>query len=762
MTRRTKAYDNSGSGLLRQILDLMPEQIHVEDSEGRFVFVNRAKAEFFGMAADDMIGRTLDEYRSARDSGDCLCIYDKPVLQNGQVVVIPDAKLTDKDGHVESFQITEIPFTAPNTGLNATLSIALNTKEIKTVEDKLRRSDGRFKELADMLPQAVAEFDLDGYFTYGNLGGLKLFGLSKDEFENKRHHFSEMFEASEIPRLTETLQNIVTGRVKPHDNEYKARRQDGTTFPVMIYANPIVQEGKPRGIRAIAVDISERKRVEQELKESEEKYRSVVESSLIGFYIIQDEKFQFVNRRLCEITGYTYEEITDNVQPFGKIHPDDRSRIERNIQRRLAGEKEFDEYDVRVFRRDGKLLTIRISGTATTYHGRPAVSGTCIDVTRENALEAQLRQAQKMEAVGQLAGGMAHDFNNVLAAISGCAGLLKLKMEKNDPLQVHIAQILSATHKGSNMTGSLLAFSRKQPLNPQVVNLNDVLRGTEPLLRQLIAGNVQLRIVTAGSEIRPMVDVTQVDQILFNLVANAKDALPDGGLVTIETKTEIIDDVFIRVHGFGSPGKYAVLSVSDTGMGMDRNTKDKMFEPFFTTKGPDNGTGLGLSTVYGIVKQHKGYITVYSEENEGTVLCIYFPLEDFAEKDRSHAKELITARKKECVFVIERQEEVRCMIKNTLELAGYQVMEASDGLDLSTGIQEGRSPDLVIIGDQPGEDWKATAEKIKAAKAGTQILRLGRQTDIQLQHVTGEGRIYWITRPVVPQDLLQRIGVIFG
>jgi two-component system cell cycle sensor histidine kinase/response regulator CckA len=367
-----------------------------------------------------------------------------------------------------------------------------------------------------------------------------------------------------------------------------------------------------------------RKKIEQALRESEEKYRTVVEGSLAGFYVIQDNIFRFVNQRACEITGYPYDEFVDRLSPFDVIHPDDKPKIEKSLQSRLSGEKDYVEYDVRVIRRDGQIITVKVFGSVMNYNGRRAVSGTFIDITREKTLESQLCQAQKMEAVGQLAGGIAHDFNNILTALDGYASLLQMRINEADPLMAYVNQILSASQKATTLTKRLLSFTRQQPKNLQAIGINKIIRGTEDLLKRLLTEDIHLETRLARDDLMIRADPIQMDQILFNLVSNARDAMPRGGGLTIETGQALLDNNFLLTHGFGEPGRYALLSISDTGAGMDEITRKKIFEPFFTTK--EKGTGLGLATVYGIVKQHDGYITVYSDQNVGTTFQVYFPL----------------------------------------------------------------------------------------------------------------------------------------
>jgi len=743
---------------LRQIIDTIPNHIYVKDHMGRFVIVNKSMADFWRMDIEEILGKSFSEIITENYRAERFIRHDGLVIESGKPRSIAQIKVSNNKGAERCFQVTKIPFVINSTGDKAILGVATDITERKKAEDEARESMRRFRELADMLPQAVAEFDTMGNFTYGNMNGLELFGLTKNEFEERKYNFSEMFVAQDLERLMKNVQRVLKGEKKPHDNEYTALRKDGATFPVMLYAVPIVREGRVEGMRAIAVDITERKNIEKALAESEEKYRSVVESSLIGFYIFQDGLFRFVNKRLCEITGYTYDEIVGVKNTLDAVHPDDRVRIEENIKNRLRGESKLGEYDFRIIRKDGKVVTIKVSGALISYHGKPAVSGTCIDVTRENALEVQLRQAQKMEAIGQLSGGIAHDFNNILTAINGYAGLLRIKMNRNDLLQTHIDQIMSATRKGSDLTRSLLTFSRRQPVNLRTVNLNSIIRGTEPLLKRLLAENVTLLTNLTSDNATVMADPTQMDQILLNLVSNANDAMPEGGTITIETKMAELDNDFVLIHGFGEVGIYMLLSVADTGRGMNKMTMEKIFEPFFTTKEAGKGTGLGLSTVYGIVKQHKGYIAIYSEEHIGTIFHIYLPLEKMGVNGERVA-ETSLRRGKETVLIAGDNRESLLFIKNVLELYGYVVIEAVDSEDAVRKFRMSKSIDLVVLDSMlPIKNSREIYEQIIAANPEMKVLFLGDiAMDAGFNGSADHKRLSSIAKPLVPRDILHKV-----
>jgi PAS domain S-box-containing protein len=499
----------------------------------------------------------------------------------------------------------------------------------------------------------------------------------------------------------------------------------------------------------------------EELWESDAMYRSVVENSLVAFYIVQDDLFRFVNDRFCELTGYAYGEIVDELSPVDTVHPDEREKVRNNIEKRVAGQDAEREYELKLVTKDRRVLTVKVLGNSIIYKGRPAASGTIIDITKETALESQLRQAQKMEAIGTLAGGIAHDFNNILTALTGYGALLRKKMDADSPLRHYADHILSASQKAASLTQSLLAFGRLQSIDLKARDLNSLIRGTEKLLNRLITEDITLLTDLTSAEVVVMADSTQIDQILFNLVTNARDAMPGGGTLKISTSLIHLDAEFKLHHGFGEPGHYALLSVSDTGIGMDRRTQEKIFDPFFTTKEMGRGTGLGLSNVYGIVKQHNGYITVESEPGRGSLFHIYIPVvKTTVEETRLPLRP--PRKGDETILVAEDNEPVRVFVRDVLCDHGYRVIEAVDGSDAIDKFRENQGVDLVILDSvMPRKNGKEAYDAIQQIKPGTRTLFMsGYTADIILDKGIRQQEFDFIAKPLSPHQFLTKVGEI--
>jgi CheY-like chemotaxis protein len=366
-----------------------------------------------------------------------------------------------------------------------------------------------------------------------------------------------------------------------------------------------------------------------------------------------------------------------------------------------------------------------------------------------------------MEAVGQLAGGIAHDFNNILTAIMGYANLLQMKINVDDPLNRYIAEILASSERAADLIQGILAFSRKQILNPKPVDINDVIEKMKELLSRTISEDIELEALLNDQTLTVMVDRGQMEQVLMNLCTNARDAMPTGGMLTIETASMEMTEEFVQNHGYGAKGRYARISVSDTGVGIDEETKRKIFEPFFTTKEVGKGTGLGLAVVYGIVKQHDGHINVYSEKGTGSTFRIYLPLLESAKIEKSGpAASLVPSGTGERILIAEDNRQVRDLTRHVLEEHGYKVVEAVDGDDAIGKFRE--SPDLIDL---------AILDVVMPKKGGKEAYEAMRRIrpDIKVFFVSGypknivnsrgilEDDVEVILKPLIPKDLLRKV-----
>jgi two-component system cell cycle sensor histidine kinase/response regulator CckA len=378
-----------------------------------------------------------------------------------------------------------------------------------------------------------------------------------------------------------------------------------------------------------------------------------------------------------------------------------------------------------------------------------------------NKLERQLHQAQKMEAIGLLAGGIAHDFNNILTAIIGYSEIIAMRLENGNPLRHYVGQVLTSAERAAELTNGLLAFSRKQVLHPKPTDLCEVVQDLREILWRLIPEDIDFRTTFSEKELIVMADTGQIQQVLMNLVTNAKDAMPTGGSLTIDVSHILMDRSFVHAHGSGKPGNYACISVSDTGNGMDEETQKKIFDPFFTTKEVGKGTGLGMAIIYGIIKQHDGCINVYSEPDKGTTFRIYIPIIAGGKKD---TKDLRQSEPLPCgtetVLLAEDDETVRELHRMILEEAGYKVIEAVDGQDALDHFLKHETEVDILATDviMPKIDGRRVFEEIRKIRPGIKVLFMSGYTkEVMVGRGILEDEFNFLSKPVTSSELLRNL-----
>jgi PAS domain S-box-containing protein len=506
--------------------------------------------------------------------------------------------------------------------------------------------------------------------------------------------------------------------------------------------------------------LAEHRRAEASLREGEKKFRMLTETVAAAIIIYQGTSLRYFNASLEKMTGYSrYELLHMNIMDL--VHPSYRQIVnDRSIALRRSEDKRSSRFEFKIVTKAGEERWVDFTTGIIEFDGKPASLGTAYDITERKKLEEQFRQSHKMEAVGLLAGGVAHDFNNILTAIIGYGNLVKMKLAAGDPSQNYIDQILSSSERAANLTHSLLAFSRKQIINPQPVNVNEVIAGVGKLLARLIGEDIEFKMDLAGSDLTVLADAGQLEQVFMNLATNARDAMSEGGTLTIRTERVDLDKKFINSHGYGSLGNFALITVSDTGAGMDGMTQARIFEPFFTTKEMGKGTGLGLSMVYGIVKQHDGYIAVSSAPGIGTTFEIYFPLV------RSLVQETETARTSdalggnETVLVAEDDDSVRELTMTILAEAGYKVIGASDGEQALAKFIENESSIRLLVFDviMPKMNGKDTFEEIKKFRPDIKILFMsGYAADIFEEKNISDHDLNMVAKPISPTEFLKKV-----
>ena len=515
---------------------------------------------------------------------------------------------------------------------------------------------------------------------------------------------------------------------------------------------------------AAAID---RKRNEQVLRRSEVRYRSLVQTAVYGIYRSSlDGRFLDVNPALIGILGYNsaLEILALDPQKDVFVDPAEYTRLVNEFRR--SGR--MDGFEVRWKRKDDAIITVRISGRAVAGGDEPSdvLEAIAEDITERRLLEDQFRQAQKMEAVGRLAGGIAHDFNNLLMVISGYTEVLLDQLTLGHPLHAKAEAIQQASDRATTLTRQLLAFSRKQLLELKVIDVNAIVTDMERLLRPLIGEDIELTTTLAPNVGCTRADAGQLEQVIMNLVVNAKDAMPSGGKISIRTASVTLDDSYRPENTFIKNGPYVMISVSDNGQGMDRETQARIFEPFFTTKEKGKGTGLGLSTVYGIIKQSGGYVFVQSELSRGTVFTIYFPRVDEPSQAIGETSiSLAAAGGTETVLLVEDEDSVRQLVRETLESRGYRVLEASNGQTALTVAASQPDPIHLVVTDvvMPGLNGHELVQQLQPARPGIKVLYLsGYAQDAFSTPLSAEAQKTFLQKPFTLQSLARKVREILG
>ena len=590
-------------------------------------------------------------------------------------------------------------------------------------EDAARRHSLVFSTIGD----GVLVMDLDGRITDINPAAEKLFGYAKSDLLGRPvvtlHHPD--YEGKREETIQASLRR--DGR---WSGELRFRRKDGTdgVADVVVVAQ-CDESGTPNAWIGVNRDITERRRAEERLAESRALLADAEALAHVGSWALTAGSTNVTwSDELFRIMGLVPQSETITTESFlARVHPDDRPLV-RAAFVRLQATGEGPAIECRVVRPDGTVRIVQARGRAerdesgriTRFIGSVQDVTEGVETERElRLLEEQLRQSQKMEAIGQLAGGVAHDFNNLLTVIKAYSGLVANQLDEASPVREDVAEIQRAAGRAASLTQQLLAFSRKQTLQPRVLDLNTVSRELEPMLRRLIGDDIQIVMRQEDSLGRVRADPSQLEQVLINLVVNARDAMPLGGTITIETANVDLDEAYQRRHSVAAPGPYVMIAVNDTGTGMDEATKSRIFEPFFTTKPAGKGTGLGLSTVYGIVKQSNGYIWVYTEPGVGTTFKVYLPrLEDdelqVTTAEHSAAAPLTGS---EIVLLVEDEPSVRSLARRILERNGYTVLEAHDGGHAVRVADQYKQPIQLLVTDMVMPElngpnvWAALREK---------------------------------------------------
>ncbi|MBN2125064.1 MAG: response regulator [Deltaproteobacteria bacterium] len=639
-------------------------------------------------------------------------------------------------------------------------------------EEKLRASEQKYRMLAENTLDIIWSMDMDLAFTYVNPAIQALMGSSPEEWVGS--HLSEHCDEENFAKIVRVIADESAKGPTSSGLVLEAvllnKRREPIPFEVHGRVNRD-ERGEPVSLQGVAREIYERKKTERALKEAMD---IINRSASVAFTWRNQEGWpvEFASENVERLFGYTADEfVSGKVSYAACIHPEDRDRVAREVAE--AGSKaeptEFTHEPYRIIAKDGSEKTIEDwtyilrdhDGHITHY------KGVVEDITERKKLERQIQQSQRLEAVGRLTGGIAHDFNNLLTAIIGNADMAVMDMDRDDPLYEILGEITEAGNRAAGLTRQLLAFSRKQILLPEVLNLNHVVNDMDRMLRRIIGEDIALE-THLSLDLSPVeADASQLEQVIMNLAVNARDAMPTGGNLTIETKNVELDQAYANTHIAVRTGPYVMLAVSDTGEGMTKEVQAQIFEPFFTTKEKGKGTGLGLSTVYGIVKQSNGNIWVYSELGKGSSFKIYLPAVEkvASEKERAKKTEERDLRGSETILLVEDDESVRKIAIKTLEKYDYTVLPVADGQEALRMCDEYKAPIHLVVTDvvMPGMGGKELADRLKDLMPDLRVIFMSGYTDNAIVHHGELNRgIAFLQKPFTPDGLARKVREALG
>jgi len=639
------------------------------------------------------------------------------------------------------------------------IGVCSDITEQRQAAEALRQSEKRYRELADSLPQIVFETDKTGKLIFVNRNAFDLFGYSQHDFDRGVTAL-EMLIPEDRNRAMQNIQRVMLGE-DSSGNEYTALRKDGSTFPVSIHANALIGEDKPVGMRGIIIDLSQKKEAEEALQQSEARYRSLVENTMDGYFVceIPSGRFVFLNQRSCDLHGYTMKEGLE-LTVWEVMSPVDHGRIRERIQARLEHKDLSSELQTyTAVRKDGSSFRGEISTSLVSFQGITGVQGIIRDITEQECLERQLQQAQKMEAVGTLAGGIAHDFNNLLMGIQGRASLLLMRKDSAHADFEHLKGIEDYVKSAADLTRQLLGFARGGKYEVRPTDLNGLLKKSSEMF-----GRTKKEITIHPKYQKDLwaveADPGQIEQVLLNLYVNAWQAMPGGGELYLETQNMVIDENNSKPYHVEA-GKCVKISITDTGSGMDEATRKRIFDPFFTTKEMGRGTGLGLASVYGIIKGHGGFIDVYSEKGHGTTFKIHLPamktkgMRQRAETDNG----LEMARGAETILLVDDEDMIIEVGTELLREMGYRVLIARSGREAIEIVSESSAPDLVILDMiMPGMGGGETYDRLKEINTGIKVLlSSGYSKNGQATEILERGCNGFIQKPFNVVELSQKL-----
>ena len=720
----------------RALSDASFEAIFLSEN-GICIDQNLTAEHIFGYTRAEAVGRPGTDWIVPEDRDlvkrNMLAGYEKPYRVNALC----------KDGTIIPVEIQGRMFNYQKRVIRATA--LRDISELRKAESTLRMSEKRFRELSEMLPGAVFEMDFNGTILFANRHTLNHFGYAQADFEQGLNSF-DMIIPKDRDRALEEVERALSGE-KISPTEYTAVKKDGSTFPALIYLTRIYDNEKPVGFRGFIVDITKRKQVEEELRTSRERFKAILEANPDPVVVYDIKGYPlYMNPAFTQVFGWSLDELKGKHIPF---IPDDQKEKTVEKTKQLLESGDTVRFESRRLVKDALSLDVLISaaGIKDTNQKIKEVVVNLRDISDRKELEAQVQASHRFEALGTLAGGIAHDFNNLLMGIQGNVSLMLYDVDPTNPDYEQLKQIEEHVQSGADLTRQLLGFARGGKYEVKATNLNQIIDKTA---RMFSSAKKEIRVhVTCQEDIwSAEVDRGQIEQVLLNLYVNASQAMPGGGELYLKTENFIIDEKYTKPFTVVT-GKYVRMSITDTGVGMDESTRKRIFDPFFTTKKMGRGTGLGLATAYGIIKNHGGIINVYSEVGHGTTFNIYLPVS----KKKLPSEETIREKLlkgNETILLVDDEETVINVASRMLTKLGYDIRVSKSGKEaLEIYGQEADKIDAVVLDlIMPDMGGKETFDALKSINPGIKILlSSGYSANGQASEILSHGCNGFIQKP---------------
>lgn len=758
---------------LRAMFTCSPVALYSIDLEGNVLAWNTSAKRIFGWKEEEVIGKPLPIV--PKDKQEEFAEFRRTVI-TGKTIPSVEVVRTRKDGSSFHALLSAAPVYDASGRMISIMSAMEDITERKRWEAALRESEDKFKHIFEHSPIGKSITYPSGEFQ-ANAAFYRMLGYSEAEGASLR--WQEITHSADIEASQRVVDSILNGEMDTARLTKRYLHKEGSVvWAEVSTALRRDEKGRPQYFMTAVNDITERKRGQEELQESEERYRTLIDAAgvaRLGVVLVQDRgsieaACVFSNAETERLTGYP-KHILEKTSWFDLLAPGDREAARNRYRRRLTGEELSIAIEVSLVSKDGEEIPVQVYATLTQVENKAAVVVFFRDIRDRKVAEAererlrnQLIQAQKLESVGRLAGGVAHDFNNMLGVIIGYADLALVKVDRSDPIHADLKEILAAAKRSAEITGQLLAFARKQTIAPRVLDLNETVESVLKMLRRLIGEDIDLAWLPYSNLWPVKMDSAQIDQILANLCVNARDAIAGMGKVTIETGNVMFDQAYCAEHAGFLPGGYVLLAVSDDGCGMDKETLNHIFEPFFTTKGMEQGTGLGLATVFGIVKQNNGFINVYSEPDKGTTFRIYLPrhMGETEQMEVESAEEFRLSRG-ETVLLVEDDLMMMKIAQMMLERLGYQVLAANKPSEAMRLSEEHAGGIHLLITDvvMPELNGRDLAHQLRTLYPDLKVLFMSGYTANTIAHrgVLDES-VNFIQKPFTTRDLAAKVRVV--